>query len=564
MTEVTTQPAAALSPDGTVLVYAGDEGGLYARTIDSYDEKLLPGSEDAREGFAFSPNSRWVAFSRESTLYKVPVDGSAPPVELADIPPEYRGLAWMPGGDIVTVSERPFSVLRYPSGGGAPKPSVEIRGDGVGENFYFVVSALDDDRHVLASADTYAEGGWQMNVVLLDTESGTARTLVEDGVFAAAVPTGHLLFTRKGTLLAVPFDGERLEVEGGPVAILDGLWIPQPTVSAWFSVSRGGTLVYRDAAGEFNERLVIAGRDGGVETWSEDLRDFGRHLSVSRDGRRLAAHITNWDEGLEEIWISDVDRPRLRPFVDEPGLDCYGPVWSLDAALLYYSCAGSGDVAGVYRRPVDGSAKPELLWKQPADTMIFPGDLSPDGKWLLLNQGPGSGREIRLLPIEPDESGGRTPRTLFTEGIEFFWGARFSPDGRYLAYQSNRAGRMEVYLRGIDADANLGAETLVSADGGVLPLWAKTAAGDTFELLYGLPKENRVLGVTVSTTPSLELSEPYDVLDLDELRMRLIEPLPDGRLLIAQQEEQPDSDFGRINVVFNWFDELERRAGAAQ
>ena len=94
-------------------------------------------------------------------------------------------------------------------------------------------------------------------------------------------------------------------------------------------------------------------------------------------------------------------------------------------------------------------------------------------------------------------------------------------------------------------------------------MWSRTAPGDDLELLYriGRDKDPVVLGVTIVTTPSLRISEPRVILDLDELRVQLMEPLPDGRFLIAQQEEQVENQFGRINVVFNWFDELERRTG---
>jgi serine/threonine-protein kinase len=555
MPAATTDPWPLITRDGELMGYSADDR-IVVRRLDSYEERTIPGTEN--HGFAwFSPDGRWIAFTRDSKVYKVPVDGSAPPVELGSMSPSW--LVWMPGGQLVSITNEPWRIDKLMADGSDPGPAVDIHGDELGQNFFFVTSPLPDDRHVLASADTYREdGGWQMNVVLLDTETGEARLLVENGVFASWSPTGHLLFTRQGTLLAVPFDLDRFEVLGGPVALLDGLWVPTPALSAVFGVTDEGTLIYRTDSGEFEEQLVIVDRDGTIVPWSEERRDFGRELAVSPDGRLIAAHVMNWNEGLDEIWFSEMDRPRLRPIADEPSLDCYRPVWAPDSQVLYFVCNGRGDLGGIHRRRADGGEMELILARPSADASYHPLSISPDGASLLITR-ISEEPAILLLPTKRDGDGTNTPEELIVgDDVNYFWGARFSPDGRLIVYHSFETGRGEVYVRTIDARGTLGPKRLVSRDGGGAPVWSMTDPGEPLELIY--VQGSRALVVSIDTG-SLEISEPKVLFeDYEQMGLTIARPMPDGRLVAARREIEPEREMGRIHVVFNWFDELERLA----
>jgi hypothetical protein len=137
-------------------------------------------------------------------------------------------------------------------------------------------------------------------------------------------------------------------------------------------------------------------------------------------------------------------------------------------------------------------------------------------------------------------------------------GERFSPDGRWITYQSNATGRGEVLLRSIAADGKLGPEKIVSHDGGVFPLWGKTEPDGQFELTYVAPNKQAMLSVTIRTSPSLEISEPQSILDLSGVDFEMGDMLPDGRLLVARRLDTPD-EIGEIQLTFNWFDDLERQ-----
>jgi serine/threonine-protein kinase len=574
-------PFPMISPDGEWIAYAAmDEAGedsrrvvgLYTRRLDGYEETLVEGSEGAI-GAAFSPDGRWLAFvaplpfqPAQRRLMKVPVDGSAPPVTLADWPeemgPEFPAAAcvWLPSGDIAGVTLRPWSIVRFPTDGSPPKPPVPVRADAY-DNRLILHSALPDGRNVLAAGSSYGGPGWQFNVLVLDTETGETRLLVEDGTTAVLSPTGHLLFTRDDKLLAVSFDTDRLEVTGGAVAITDELAPSRQGFDGWFSISSGGTLVYvPGGTGAQDRRLALVDRDGRISPWSDDRQYFLEPVVLSPDDRLLALASGNVEEGVYEMWVSEVDRPRLRPVVDVPAMDCHSPVWSPGADRLFYQCRGKGDTGGIYRRRVDGTDEPELLLERGSpDVFLFPTSISPDGSALLITRQAGAEFDVLLLTLGTDRNGRPAPVVLVT-GITPWQGAYFSPDGRWIAYASEETGRSEIYIRGIDGEGRLGSRIRVSTGGGVWPRWSRSARGEDLELLYESPSDH-LMAVRITTRPAVAISEAREVLDRAELGILGSDSLPDGRFLVIQKGEG-ERELRQINVVVNFQEEVRRRVSA--
>jgi serine/threonine-protein kinase len=563
VTEVGDEPWPSIAPDGRRVAYRGRDG-IYVRDLASYEERLLPGTAEVNTTFALSPDSRWLAYAVGNTVSKVLLDGSAPPVQLGEMPRSFPGLIWLVSGRLAAVSSRPFHVMTLPENGGAAT-EVPVAESPYGVNFFFAWNPLPDGRHLLAAADTFNADGWRMNVVVLDTETGESRLLVESAVASAWAPTGHLLFTRQGTLLAVPFDSDRLETTGGAVALREGLRYPSPIVSGLFSVSNDGTLVHRTGGGEFFQELVFVEADGSTRVWDTERRDYVRNIRVTADGARLAAQVGNWNEGLEEIWLTELDRPRLRPWIDVDGQDCGSPVWSRDGRTLYYTCGAGDETGGLYRRSLDGG--PELLVERTSPaSRFYPRSVSRDESFAILSHQGEEGGVYRLA-LGPEGATGE-PVRLFHEGVNEFFGARLSPDGSLLCYFGNETGRDEVYLRPLRADGSVGAPMLVSTEGGAGCAWAPTAPGDPMRLYYGFrggaDAHAMVMEVDVDTRGGVKTSEPRPRLDRGELRANLVEPLPGGRFLITQREEEELERAVRIRITFNWFDELERRMAAAR
>ncbi len=571
-------PSPIISPDGEWIAYAAvDEAGegarrvvrLYTRRLDRYEETAVEGSEGAI-GAAFSPDGRWLAFvgplpsqPAQRRLMKVPVDGSAPPVALADWP-ETMGpgipattCVWLPGGDLAGVTLRPWSLVRFPTDGSPPKPPVRVRADAY-DNRLILVSALPDDRHVLAAASSYGGPGWRLNVLLLDTETGETRLLVEDGTIAALSPTGHLLFTRDDKLLAVPFDGERLEVTGGAVAITGGLAPSWSGIDGWFGISSGGTLAYvPGGTGAENRRLALVDRDGRVLPWSDDRKFFKGPVVLSPDARLLAVAFGNVKEGVYEMWVSEVDRPRLRPVVDVPAMDCLDPVWSPEADRLFYQCRGRADTGGVYRRRVDGTDEPELLiGRGSPDVFLSPTSVTPDGSTLLITRQSGAAFDVLILPLGTSRAGRPEPKVLVKD-ITPWQGAHFSPDGRWIAYASEETGRSEAYVRAFDPSGRLGPKIRLSTEGASRPRWSRPARGGDLDLLYESPSDH-LMAVRITTTPAVAISEPREVLDRADLGILGSDSFPDGRFLVIQKGEE-ERELRQINVVVNFQEEVRRR-----
>ena len=157
----------------------------------------------------------------------MPVDGSSPPLALIDWPDSWvPPLVWLPDGDILARAIEPLSIVRIPSDGSPPREPVEIRNEGFEGQFTpfgTQGAVLPDGVHVLGIATTYGESGYDNSVALLNSETGQAKILIENGGSAQYSPTGHLLFSRGATLLAVPFDLERLAPVGAQGAVTDGL-----------------------------------------------------------------------------------------------------------------------------------------------------------------------------------------------------------------------------------------------------------------------------------------------------------------------------------------------------
>jgi serine/threonine-protein kinase len=571
--------APLLSPDGQTIAYRAHEKAennsewvlrLYTRRLNEYGQVPVESSEGILGPPAFSHDGRWLAFAtpvtRGSTsrhLVKVPVDRSAPPLPIADWPANMEApLAWLPDGDIMGVTISPYSLIRFPADGSAPAAPIPVHGIEP-DCCLSLRSVLPDGRNVLAFAWFLGGRGGQLNLVSVDTQTGEARLLIEDASHAVWSPTGHLLFTRRDNLLAIPFDPERLETTGGPLTITDGIFTASSYSNGAFDLSASGTLAhYPGRIADTTRRLVLVDRNGQVNPWSEDRRSFDLSPAVSPDGRRFAVVIIDPEDRNWEIWASEIARPRLRPIVSMPGFDCSEPVWSGDGEWLAYECDGQGTEGGVYRRRFDPAGEPELLLERESlGIYVEPTSFSPGGSVILITSNlRGGSVSSLLLPVEPGLDGTRALKVLVPNQTTAP-SARFSPDGRWIAYASDETGRAEIYLQSYNRDGQTGPRTMISNDGGVQPLWSKANTGSRRELFYW-DRGSRLMAVSIATDPELTVSEPRQVFDSQELGIVGVDTMPDGRFLaiLRSEEERPS----RINVVLNFLEEIRQRTSSTK
>jgi Tol biopolymer transport system component len=565
-----------VSRDGRTVVYVarrqapgGDDNDprLFVRTLADPEPRPVRGSENA-DGYTFSPDGRWLAFhapasanSTDRTLFKVPVDGSAPPLELAAMPNTLFWnwtAVWTPADEIVLSIESPPSVVVIPAEGGSFGAPVEIEGvdfeEGGGD--FSLEDPLPDGRHILAVSWLYEAEGWMRRIVLLDLETGQARLLLEDADNPRWLPTGHLLFSRNDSLLAVPFDRNRLEVAGGPVAVRGGLRTANTWAGADFDVSENGTLVHlTGGVVGANRRLKLSAPDGSVVPWSDEPRAYQGEISVSPDGRWMAATIVN-PRALYEIWGSEIDRPLFKRLAAEPGMDCSKPVWSYDGSLLAYTVFGESGQAGIYVREVDGEGEPRVLVERDRrDEVGWPSSFSPDGSWLLGQRISTDRADLMLSRIDDDDREEQEPRLL----IENARDGSISPDGRWVCYVSDSSGRSELYIRSFRADGSVGREIPVTTTGAVGVGWFKQER--PLKLYYG--KDRMIYAVELRTRPTVSFSEPEHLAWATALFPKVtdVDTLPDGRVLGIFKGEDEESPH-EIRVVLNWFEELEDKLAA--
>ena len=365
--------------------------------------------------------------------------------------------------------------------------------------------------------------------------------LVEDAVFGRFVATGHLLFVREGVILAAPFDPRKLELIGSPVPVAEDAFVAPFEGNSQFAVSDTGTLVHAPASLLQPPREVVwVDRQGREEILLEADRRYSTP-SLSPDGRSVAITV---EDDNPDIWVYQLDRKVLNRLTFSPRSE-HTPIWFPDGRRIAFLLAAPPFHLSVV--PVDGSSEPSAVLERSIDS--YADAMSPDGRWMVVRE-LSSEDDYNLGLLEVGE--GQAVRPIRnTQFLERF--ATISPDGRYMAYESDESGRGEIYIQSFPEP---GSRTQVTRDGGGAPLWAANS-----ELFYW--KGDRLLTVPIGTTPVLTIGEPEGLFTSKRHTTntsREYDVTADGRrILIAKIPEA--SQPREVQIVLNWFSELERLAG---
>jgi serine/threonine-protein kinase len=541
-----------VSPDGERIVYLADSesgdasaGKLYMRRLNAFEPVLL--ADSARAPF-FSPDGQWVGFFAGTTfqLMKVAVTGG-PAFPIGGPDTGARGATWGPDDTILFATNDPSTGLsRIAADGGMAEvlttPDVEA-----GETDHVLPEFLPGGRTALFTI-TNRQGIGNSQIALLNLDTGTYRVLIQGGSHGRYVGSGHIVYGVAGTLRAMAFDLDSLEVRGTPVPVVDGV-ITKPTGAASFSVSSDGTLVYLagDATGAFQRNLVWVDRNGREEPISAPPRNY-QYPRLSPDGTRLA--LDSRDEE-NDIWIWDFARQNLARLTFDPGFN-RGPVWTPDGSRVVFSAARDG-AENIYWQSGDGSGTPELLVESPVmNAQIFPHAFSPDGTQLLFtNTNPP--RDIFLSSVD----GSQVEPLMATSFSEF--NPSVSPDGRWLAFESDESGRFVVYVRPFP-EVQTG-RWQISTAGGTRPLWSR----DGRELFY-LETQGRLMSAAVENGPTFVHRTPRMVFEggyAAPNQGRTYDVSADSQRFVmiknATGDAGGDAAPPHINIVLNWFEELKAR-----
>jgi Tol biopolymer transport system component len=328
---------------------------------------------------------------------------------------------------------------------------------------------------------------------------------------------------------------------------------------AQFWLASNGTLIYSPGGAFRNERrLAIVDASGNVRPWSDERHAFGGAPSATRDGRRLAAVITN-AQGIDEIWISDMDRPALRRVVAVPDADCDLGAISPDGQWIAFTRNGRDSSDGVYIQRSDGQSEARRVYRPPSpDAAMNCTMWTPDGGSLLGFVTSGGVAHAALLPGVLEEGGPVEPRQII-RGFHDEVVPVISSDGRLLAFISGESGRGEVYVCAFNKEGGVSDPIRVSTDGAQYALWR---AG-THDLAY-LDPNGHVMATTIQVTPMLSAGPPTLQFDATAVRMLSATPLPDGRALAIVGSESESDEVTNLDVVLNFFDEVRSKTRAAR
>jgi Tol biopolymer transport system component len=534
-----------ISPDGRLIAFSAAGGGdtrrrLWVRALDSLLARPLPGTEGTTDGLFWLADSRTLVFAAAGKLKKINV-GGGPAQTLCDFNLNVGGGFLTPDNNIVFGTPS-TSLQTCPANGGAATAITALQADGQ-EAFHAFPSLLPDGRHFLFWRSAGPASGIYLGSLEAKPEDQMGTRVLADASAPFYVPNpeggrGHLLFVRDGTLMAQGFDAQAQAVTGDAVPVGEDL-----RNAYGFSASQNGTLVYLTAGGS-NMQLTWFDRLGKtLGTVGRVGRGVGARggMRMSPDGTRLA--VSRREPGAQpDIWVLDLVQGVETRLTTDPAADA-DPIWSPDGSRIAFASVREG-TANIYLRAADGAGSDELLLRT-ADRK-FPRDWSRDGRFLLFDVLTATGFDVWVLQLRTEPPGqGRPVPYLHTDAYEAR--AVFSPDGRFVAYESNESGPVEVYVRPFDATAPEASGTgpgkvKVSRNGGTRPEWESNGKG----LSYATPDLKR-WWVDVTVTPTLRLGEPQL---LGEFPRGIATMTPDGqRVLIGVPVgEQRQS----ATVVLNW------------
>jgi serine/threonine-protein kinase len=507
--------------------------------LDRLDATPISGTEGAIFPF-FSPDGEWIAFfSYGDGKFKTVSSRGGAPVPLFDAS-DLRGASWGPDGTIVFTPGVSAGISRISATGGTPQilttPDAQK-----GERSHRFPQLLPGGKFLIFTLETNDLRTFDdAQIVLQSLETGERRTLVHGGSDARYSSSGHLVYARAGTLVAVPFDLTGGQVTGPPATVLERVQTNPGAGNGQYAFSETGSLVYVPGTGQSPSfRLVGVDRSGMARPLLERAGVY-YDPKLSPDGRRLMVAVGGADD---QLWSVDVIRGTLTRFTVEPG-DHSGGIWTPDGKRVVFS-SNRGGPFNLFWKLADGTGSEERLTMSRHGQ--WPHAVTPDGALLVFDQvEPTTRSDIWVLPLH----GAREPRPLVRSRFNE-WGGTLSPDGKWLAFISDESGRDELYVQ---AFPSAGEKSLVSKEGGVHPRWAGNG-----ELFYRAG--NRLMVVAVSASSSFRSEEPRLLFAgmYDNPNVHPYDVTADGKQVVMLQRNAP-AEPTPIVVVQGWLNQVRQRA----
>jgi serine/threonine-protein kinase len=547
--------SAILSPDGTRLAFlasgSDQKRRIHVRSLDQLQATALSGTENAENPF-FSPDSQWLGFFSGGKLKKISVQGGAA-VTVCDAA-SGRGGSWSEDRTIVFAPDLRGALFRVSSAGGTPQLLTKLDQQG-GEVTQRWPQLLPGGKAVLFTSNTHGGNYEDADIVVYSMSSGQRKRVQRGGYYGRYLPTGHIVYMHEGPLFADPFDLKRLEVTGPPAPILEGVSASPGDGRAQFSFSEGGNLVYVAGHGRFEPVSIYwMDRQGKFTPLREIPGDYYMP-AFSPDGKRLALAIS--DGKRSDIWVYDWAHDTLTRLTFSG--NNVGPIWTPDGQRITYVSFEKGTVGDLYWTRADGTG--DTLRLTETKNRKFPNSWHPDGKLLVFDQvTSGTAFNMFTITIEGSEKPRwkpGEPKPLWNDPFTEYY-ASFSPDGRWLVYESNETGDFEVYVRRFPRP---GGKWQISTGGGQTPKWSRSSK----ELFYRTPDNRIMVASYTASGDSFQPNRPQ-LWSPGQFTERLGEPNfdlhPDGKRFAvlkapANSEAPPIS---KVSFMFNFFDEIRGKA----
>jgi eukaryotic-like serine/threonine-protein kinase len=526
---------AAVSPDGRLLVFSAStpdgEKSLWLRPVDSLSARPLPGTNGGYNPF-WSPDSRWIAFISfsDSKLKKISIEGGSA-LDICTVSVG-RGGAWGPDGTILFAIGSHLPLYSVPATGGTPVPVTQLD-KSLQEEAHRWPVFLPDGKHFLFFAFGGEPGGPQ-NATYVSSLGTTERKLIlKNDSNAIYAPPGYLLFVRNRSLMAQPFDTKRLELTGSALPIAEDVPMDAFAQRSLFSASANGVLSIQPKIGTLLQPVWKDRSGKFLEAMAEPAMYFPYNLALSPDGQKLAVVIIDSQNNIRSTWIIDVrGHQKSRLTYGSPSVL---PVWSPDSNQILFTSIGQGGPR-IFSVPATGVGQAELLF--PSEGSDYTQSWSSDGRYIAFTRSDAKNQSLWILPTFGDKK----PYRLFESShSHLVTGAAFSPDVRWLAYQSDETGRNEVYVVPFP-EANR--RIPVSTGGGGEPCWSPDGkelyylSGDHTLMSAALQLGKNGLQVS-STRPLFKTNSQTFTVSSDGKRF----------LVFEEAENQPPS---AITLITNW------------
>jgi len=526
----------SVSPDGTKLAFVSEDTGgrftLWLRGLDSQTAQPLASLDFASAPF-WSPDSRFIAFSDVSSLKKVAISGG--PAQTITASGASGGGSWNRDGVILFSSGPSSPILRVSSAGGAATP-VTLVDSSRQQLGHAWPTFLPDRKHFLYTV-IGNNGPENSGIYAGSLDSKETKLILKISSFALYSPPGYLLFMRGGTLLAQPFDADRLELKGDAIPIVESVQFNSLNGKGAVAISQNGVLAYRVVPSTGELKPVWVDRRGAEQPLAAPSHAY-RNPRLSPDGQRVAVTI---DESGSQEWLLDIGRGTLTRLTFEGSYNG-GTAWTPDGKRVTFGSDRTG-TRNLFWQLADGSSGAERI--ATSDRTQVASSWSPDGQNLAFElAGATTGFDIWMFHL------GERKAEPFLQSRSNEIAPRFSPDGHWLAYASDESGRYEIYVQPYPG---VGGKWQISTEGGAEPVWARNG-----ELFYR--NREKVMIVETTTRPTFSAANPKM---LFEGNYGSYQSLPDydvtsdgQRLLFLKGSEQPQSE---ISVVLNWTEELRRQ-----